>query len=269
MAEAAGLAIGLVGIFNNVLDCFNYVHIGRNFGKRYQTCLLKLDSARLRLSRWGAAVGIVGDMDHLASLQSTKIPDQEVDHAEKILGQILVLFDNIQKESAKLRPKDESNQHVHDDATDLDPVTASLHLKMVHLSKSRQRTTNPWQKAKWALYSEKHFNELVDNITSLTGQLIELFPESRERQQQLCTSEIFEFTEPLRVLSAAAKGQDDTLENALLVFLDPAVSNTVCARHAGRMLTDRQNETFDWHNYNSKVGNQIGKNTGAITQTFA
>lgn len=54
MAEAAGLAasvIALAGLFNNTVECFEFIQLGRNFGKNFQTSQLKLDNARLRLSR--------------------------------------------------------------------------------------------------------------------------------------------------------------------------------------------------------------------------
>ena len=63
--EPAGLAVGILaiaGLFNNAVDCFEYVQIGRNFGQSYQTGLLKLDTARLRLSRWGQAIGISSEI---------------------------------------------------------------------------------------------------------------------------------------------------------------------------------------------------------------
>ena len=53
MAEVAGLALSvvtLVGLFNNTVDCFKYVQLGRGLGKSFQTSQLKLDNARLRLS---------------------------------------------------------------------------------------------------------------------------------------------------------------------------------------------------------------------------
>lgn len=46
--EPTSLATGIValaGLFNNAIDCFEYVQLGRNFGKNFQTSLLKLDSA--------------------------------------------------------------------------------------------------------------------------------------------------------------------------------------------------------------------------------
>lgn len=52
--EPASLAIGiasLAGIFNDAVQCFEYVQLDRNFGTNFQTSLLKMDYARLRLLR--------------------------------------------------------------------------------------------------------------------------------------------------------------------------------------------------------------------------
>jgi len=59
--EAAGLTVGVValaGLFNNAVDCFDYVQAGRSFGKNSQICLTKLSNAQLRVSRWGESVGL-------------------------------------------------------------------------------------------------------------------------------------------------------------------------------------------------------------------
>ena len=54
--DPASLATGvlaLAGLFNNAVECFEFIQLGRNFGGDFQTSLLKLDDVRLRLSRWG------------------------------------------------------------------------------------------------------------------------------------------------------------------------------------------------------------------------
>lgn len=56
MAEFAGLSIGsvaLTGLFNNCVDTFQYVQLGRNFGNDYESCLIKLGVVKLRFLRWG------------------------------------------------------------------------------------------------------------------------------------------------------------------------------------------------------------------------
>jgi len=61
MAEAAGLAVGvtaLAGLFSNAVECFEIVQLGRTFEKDFETAQIRLDICRLRVSRWGAALGL-------------------------------------------------------------------------------------------------------------------------------------------------------------------------------------------------------------------
>ena len=46
MAELFGIVAGtlsVAGLFNNAVDCFEYIQLGRNFGTDYQTCRIRLD----------------------------------------------------------------------------------------------------------------------------------------------------------------------------------------------------------------------------------
>ena len=59
--EPLGLGVGIIGlagVFTACVDCFEYVQFGRQFGNDYGKCLLKLDTVRLRISRWGTTVGL-------------------------------------------------------------------------------------------------------------------------------------------------------------------------------------------------------------------
>ena len=64
MAEVFGIFVGAVNIattFSAVIEVFDYVQLGRRFGRDYQTSQLKLTLLRLRLSRWGEAVDVYND----------------------------------------------------------------------------------------------------------------------------------------------------------------------------------------------------------------
>ncbi|KAL9588320.1 MAG: hypothetical protein Q9179_008005, partial [Wetmoreana sp. 5 TL-2023] len=65
---------------------------------------------------------------------------------------------------------------------------------MRDLSIKRQNQTPLRQKAKWAFYEEKHFKRLIEDITSLVNDLIELFPAAQESQKQLCKTEVAEIS---------------------------------------------------------------------------
>ena len=235
--EPAGLAVGIVaiaGLFNNAVDCFEYVQIGRNFGQGYQIGLLKLDGARLRLSRWGQAVGISDELKDIQSLPPALKSAQDVEKAEQILGQILDLFADAEGISAKFKirgGRSEQELFVHDNQMDLEPAALTLHNKMRDLSIKRQTQTGLRQKAKWALYEEKHFKRLIEDITGLVDDLIGLFPAAQALQQKICTAEVAEMSAKgdLSVRETVVQGQDKLLEKAIVEAMNsrsPAAPNT-------------------------------------------
>lgn len=86
--EPVGFAVGVVGLaslFTNVIDCLNYIHIGRNFGGDFETNLIKLGNAMLKLSCWGEAVGLSGSVFD-ASYLPYWIKPEEAEKAERTLG---------------------------------------------------------------------------------------------------------------------------------------------------------------------------------------
>ncbi|KAL9611365.1 MAG: hypothetical protein Q9167_003984 [Letrouitia subvulpina] len=253
--EPASLAVGVLaisGLFNNAIDCFEYVQIGRNFGQGYQTGLLKLDGARLRLSRWGESIGVSGELKDTKSLQALKSAEN-VNKAEQILGQILELFADAEGISAKFKNRGGRSKQellVHDTETDLEPATLSLHNKMRDLSIKRQNQTRLRQKAKWALYEGKHFKRLIEDITSLVNDLIDLFPAAQASQKTLCQAEIAEMNakENLPMLGAIVQYQDKLLEETIV--------------EAMNQKAPRLNISF-LGSYNS--GLQLVNNTGTIS----
>lgn len=143
--ELAGLTVGVLaiaGLFNNVVDCFEYVQIGRHFGQGYQTGVLKLDSARLRLSRWGQSVGLSHELKDTQSLSQVLEPAQEVNKAKEILGQILELFADAEGISARFKNgRSEQELLVHDPQVNLEPAALALHKQMRELSIKRRNQT--------------------------------------------------------------------------------------------------------------------------------
>jgi Prion-inhibition and propagation len=59
MAEPLGIIADTIGIssaFTTRVDCFEYIQLGRHFGRDIQTDLLALSCARLRLTPWVVSV---------------------------------------------------------------------------------------------------------------------------------------------------------------------------------------------------------------------
>jgi hypothetical protein len=235
MAEAAGLVVGVValaGLFNNTVECFEFVQLGRAFGKDFQTSQLKLDNARLRLSRWGKSLSLEDDVRDTVSLQQRFGSEANVKHAEALLGQIVELFADAEGVSNKYRSRAEPQDGslaVYDPQSDMDPAMAKLHEKMRQLAIERQNRSGVRHKAKWALYQEKQFRRLIEDITELVSDLDDLFPVTQQSQRDLCDIEvsIIGEGEGMSVLREIAADQDKLLEQAIT----KATENTGRSHH--------------------------------------
>lgn len=256
--EPVGLAVGvlgLAGLFNNAVDCFEYVQISRTFGTQYQTSLLKLDASRLYLSRWGRSVGLGANTEGVESLGLLNLSPREIEQAEHLLGQIHGLFQDAQKSSQRYeqraKPGDQSLV-THNSETDLERVPAFLHQKMRDLAIRRQGRTKLRGKIRWALYEQKKFSRLVEDIDDLVKSLVDLFPAAAPVQQQLCESELFEVTTPgsLSFLKEAISEHDSHLREGIARAISLSQTNNT------------YNMTFSGTN-NSGV--QLGHNSGTFT----
>jgi hypothetical protein len=223
MAEVAGLVIGaasLAGMLNNTLDCFEMVQLGRSFGKNVTTSQIKLDNARLRLARWGKSIGL--EEDPVDSLQLVKHfgSNETFNHAKNLLGQVSTLFEEAEGVSSKYKSRAQPNDGslaVYNAETDLDPSPAALHKQMQKLHIDRQNSSSLRKKAKWALFQEKQFKRLIEDITELVDNLVGLAPDSQQYQRQLADAEVAAVAdnEAVSMLKEIAADQDKLLNEAL------------------------------------------------------
>ncbi|KAH8881895.1 hypothetical protein GQ53DRAFT_734651 [Thozetella sp. PMI_491] len=228
MAEIFGVvagALSVAALFDNVVDCFEYIQLGRNFGTDYQTCQLRLDIARLRLSRWGAAVNINSDVKFADIDPAEGAPLL----AKQTLEQILNLFVKAYSESStfKLTARSSSDLAPFDPASNSNRVVVSLRSAMDALTRKRHQQTSLSKKISWALYKQKYLTRLVDDIHELLDGLESIFPqqEAYRRMAELEAEEIGDVSR-LQVLSEAA--QDDLLlREAVEKKLQVLASNTI------------------------------------------
>jgi hypothetical protein len=230
--EPAGLAVGvfaIAGLFNNAVDCFEYVQLGRTFEKDFTTCILKLGDARLRLSRWGQAVGLSGGLHNTEELKRIFSAEETNRNAEERLRHILSLFADAEGISHKFLNGNMSNKNtlqLYSSPEDLNPEMSSVRDKLRALSVKRQNVTPLKHKAKWALYEEKHFRKLIEDISSTVDGLISLFPSAEPIQRGLCDQEAAELVtqETRQILRDIAAEQDKLLESAIARMVEPQVS---------------------------------------------
>jgi ElaB/YqjD/DUF883 family membrane-anchored ribosome-binding protein len=215
MTDPFGIVAGTVGIaaaFAACVDCFEYIQLGRHFGRDYQTDILSLNCARLRLTRWGQAVNIFED----AKLGRPDATSAEIQTVKDVLFQILVLFADTGKISKRYKLNAQSGDDISTLSTnDIDPAILSLSNKMKALAIKRQKGTSILKTASWALYHRSELKELISDITSLIDNLENLFPAS-QTQLALVKQETAEIhsQQALELVETAAQGVDDVLRAA-------------------------------------------------------
>jgi hypothetical protein len=222
MAEAAvGLAFAILGAFNDAIQCFEYVQLARNFDQDFQTAILKLDIAKLRLSRWGQSVGLDQVAEGMQSLPGVAGSPNDHEKAKELLDQIVGLFEDAERTSAKLKPLGNDTK-VYDTTHDLDEATTSLHKKLEMLSLKRFKPGNILKKTKWALHKEKYFNRLIQDTTELVNGLIELFPAAQSKQKHLCEEDGSEL----------ASDKNASLIAPIVAEQDPELSAAIKSKHS-------------------------------------
>jgi len=173
---------------------------------------LKLDVARLRLTRWGQAVGLGPILDKATSLQSTTLAVENISVAERVLGQILALFKDAQ--DSKRFPQDASIGESLDSADGSDRALTSLHQKMRALAIRRQGKAGLREKTKWALHRGKHFSRLIEVIRDLITDLEGLLP--AVDVQRLCEVDISELDQAeLPLLQEISATEDNLLSETI------------------------------------------------------
>ncbi|KAK1242708.1 hypothetical protein MKX08_005520 [Trichoderma sp. CBMAI-0020] len=217
MAEVFGIvtgALSVAALFNNCVDTFEYIQLGRHFGQDYERCQLKLDVAKTRLGRWGEAVGVNRD-ERFTSAAPT---DEAVEAALGILGDIEYCFKSAREKSLRYAKRAGSQELAVCDKTDMSPLFQRLHNRCAEIARRRQKSVGILKKSAWALYDGKSLDKTISQILSWVDELEKLFPnEMTATSPKAVEIEIEEVDdEPsLRALKDAACDIDPVLEEAL------------------------------------------------------
>lgn len=216
MAEVFGIvsgALSVASLFNNCVDCFEYIQLGRHFGSDFERYQLQLDVSRVRLSRWGAAVR-VNQQDRFDEAS----PDPEVALARDILEDIRDMFQNLHQKSSKYRSRAALEAPAVQAVADPETMSAGarrLHGRLMAIARSRQKTTSLSKKVSWAIYDQRHFGNMVRELAGHINALEKLFPVGPVAKQ-LAQVEVDEVNEEpeLEALRAASTEIDGVLARA-------------------------------------------------------
>lgn len=200
-------------LFNNCVDTFEYIQLGRRFGQDYERCQLKLDVAKTRLGRWGEAVGVNRD-ERFASAAQT---DEVVGAAMGILGDIQACFKAAEEKSKRYAKRADAQERMVCDDNNVSPVFQRLHNRCAEIARRRQKSIGILKKSAWALYDKKSLDNIIDQILSWVDELEKLFPKEMTTDQKFVQVELEQVNdEPsLKTLKDAARGIDPALEEAL------------------------------------------------------
>jgi Prion-inhibition and propagation len=234
--EPIGFAVGVAGlanIFTSCMDCFEYIQLGRKFGEDYGKCLLRLDAAKVRMSRWGTSIGL-GPESH--QYPNKSISEEEFHLAQSLLEQIMDSFADAEKLSerykkhAVLQKAKADDLIVYDAKTDLEPKYQRLHHTMRELAIRRQSGAGLLKKTAWALYEKKKFDTMLDEVTAFVNELLDLFPAAKDDQVALCKAEV----------SAIKETEDLVMLEAVIGNDDQVLAGTVAdeMQHRGHRVTD-------------------------------
>lgn len=198
------IANGIITSFATVLQCFEYIQIARNFEDDYEFYQLKLDIARLRLSRWGEAAGIgqvtnpsgeasSGSIES-ASASALRISEEKHGDAEHCFHKIHQLFKRAQRDSADLNSHSTPESAPCDPTDDLPPRGKRLRLKLLaFVEKRRGQIVNQANIFKWVFYKKERFDEFLNKLLDLIKELEELFPpETKKKLEELSKEEFDE-----------------------------------------------------------------------------
>ncbi|KAJ8126489.1 hypothetical protein O1611_g7148 [Lasiodiplodia mahajangana] len=206
-------ALSVAALFNNCVNCFEYIQLGRHFGRDYERCQLKLDIAGTRLSRWGQAVAINED----PRFATGEPKDTSSQQAHAILEEIEQLFGALQKASKRyaISAKQEDLELLQ--IQDMQPIAQKLHSHLNAIVSQRQKQTGFLKKVAWALYDGKNFDKLVGELTGFVDDLEKLFPVevTARAMVELEIEEIKEDEPSLRALQNAAADTDSVLSEVV------------------------------------------------------
>ncbi|QKX55938.1 uncharacterized protein TRUGW13939_03037 [Talaromyces rugulosus] len=199
--------------------CFQYIKFGRDFSRGFGFALCRLEAAELRLIRWGMSIGI-GSPE--TKLQTENYSPEDIETACRWLEEIQEAFGSALKTSQRYeRTVKDPDAVIH---LDVEAEIRggkkgfqTLHNRLRRICDQRLNLKpGTRDRLSWALYGKGSFENLVENISMLTTNLVELFPSKVGTQKELCQFEIKDLDPDSLTLLDKAIGQEDKILRATL-----------------------------------------------------
>jgi hypothetical protein len=203
---------GIPSVFKSCVDCYQYIQFGRAFAPTLSLALSQLEASEMRLTRWGAAMGI-RDSESVLELPP-QYSEEDIQTAYRWLQQIESAFGAAIETSSRykgiLKPED---LQILETESELEKTTRSFrsfHLSLKRINETRFKPRKR-DRIGWALYKKTTFEELVGTLSILVNNLVELFPSNQSALQEMCRDEVKAMdADSLPILNAVSV-EDDVL----------------------------------------------------------
>ncbi|KAH9427464.1 hypothetical protein MCOR02_012096 [Pyricularia oryzae] len=230
--EGIGAASGLASLFNTAIASFDYILVAKQAATRLQSLLVQLDSAQLRLTRWGEAAGIAGseveDEDSMKRSGSFQLNENEEKQAIRTFLAVSTLFEECQKICHGERKKDSStttNEIVPFDngSGNWNLTYRYLHRQMQGIVNSRRNKVSVAQGVKFAFYQKKHLEDFIKDINCHIDNLYKIYDPPADGLVKLSKAELVKILEVVGELGVASKN-DPILSSAVETIIKQEAS---------------------------------------------
>ncbi|KAL6825609.1 prion-inhibition and propagation domain-containing protein [Trichoderma sp. SZMC 28015] len=224
--EAMSLVTSLPATFISIVECFEYVELGRRFGKDFNKCQVRLEALKLQITRWGISSGVLPDPE-TGKQRVVSFDAHTTETAQKLLD--FILADTRELENKSRKYCDQPGVTSEIDPMQPDPIDEPTQaLKSITskiFSRRIQGVALP-KKTKWALRDKKQFDRLLEDITENLNLLV-LMQQVTEPQRELCRLEVEEIQggQPPVVLELLHDASQANTDNLLEQALQKAISN--------------------------------------------
>lgn len=107
MANSAGAVLGAMSLatslpvtFISIVECFEYVELGRRFGKDFNKCQARLEALKLQITRWGISSGVLSD-PQTGKQRAVNFDAHTTETAQRLLDLILADTRELENKSRK------------------------------------------------------------------------------------------------------------------------------------------------------------------------
>ncbi|KAL5093283.1 hypothetical protein Trisim1_011087 [Trichoderma cf. simile WF8] len=224
---AMSLATSLPVTFISIVECFEYVELGRRFGKDFNKCQARLEALKLQITRWGISSGVLSD-PQTGKQRIVHFDAHAAETAQRLLD--LILADTRELENKSRRYCDQPGVTSRIDSMQPDSIDAPTQALTSITSKifsRRIQGVTLQKKTKWALRDKKQFDRLLEDITENLNLLV-LIQQVTEPQRELCLMEVEEIQDgqPPAVLELLHDASQANTDNLLEQVLRKVISNT-------------------------------------------